>query len=274
MLSAKSANDKRKWGILVSHAISGLLVGLLVGFTGVGGGSLMAPIMILLLGVAPVTAVGTDLWFAGITKSVGGVIHHRGGNADLRVVKWLCLGSIPFALLTLLLLNAAGSQQIKQGLITQALGAVLIATAFATFYRQPLQRHGKRLRSKARETFKRCQIPLTVTAGAFLGVLVTLTSVGAGALCATILVFLYPLRLKLNKVVGTDIVHAVPLTLTAGLGHFWMGNVDPLLLVSLLSGSIPGIIIASLLVHKVNELTIQLALSGALLLVGAKLLLT
>lgn len=233
----------------------------------------MAPIMILMLGVAPVTAVGTDLWFAGITKSVGGVIHHAGGNADLRVVRWLCLGSIPFAVLTLFFLNAAGAQEIKQGLVTQALGTVLIATAAATFYRRSLQRCGKRLQSKSREAFKRFQVPLTITAGAILGMLVTLTSVGAGALCATILVFLYPLRLKLNKVVGTDIVHAVPLTLTAGLGHFWMGNVDGVLLVSLLSGSIPGIIIASLLVHKVNELAIQLALAGVLLIVGAKLLL-
>lgn len=233
----------------------------------------MAPIMILLLGVAPVTAVGTDLWFAGITKSVGGAIHHSGGNADVRIVKWLCIGSIPFAALTLCLLNAAGAQQIKQGFVTQALGAVLVATAVATFCRRSLQRYGKRLRSKSREAFKRFQVPLTITAGAILGVLVTLTSVGAGALCATILVFLYPLRLKLNKVVGTDIVHAVPLTLTAGLGHLWMGNVDGKLLLSLLSGSIPGIIIASLLVHKVNELAIQLALAGVLVIVGTKLLL-
>lgn len=257
----------------LAHTLSGLLVGLLVGFTGVGGGSLMAPIMILLLGVSPVTAVGTDLWFAGITKTVGGVIHHAGGNADLRVIKWLCLGSIPLAILTLLFLNAAGAQRINQGLIIQALGTVLIITAIATFCRRSLQRYGVQLRLNSKEAFKRFQIPLTIAAGAILGVLVTLTSVGAGALCATILVFLYPLRLKLKKVVGTDIVHAIPLTIIAGLGHLWLGNVDGRLLLSLLTGSIPGIIAGSLLVHKVNERVIQHALAAVLIIVGGKLLL-
>lgn len=233
----------------------------------------MAPIMILLLGVSPVTAVGTDLWFAGITKSVGGAIHHAGGNADLRVVKWLCLGSIPFAVLTLLFLNAAVAQQIKQGMVAQALGAVLIVTALATIYRRSLQRYGDRLRANSHRAFKRLQIPLTIVAGAILGILVTLTSVGAGALCATVLVFLYPLRLKLNKVVGTDIIHAIPLTLIGGVGHLWMGNFDARLLVSLLSGSIPGIIVGSLLVHKVNERTMQVALASVLVVVGAKLVL-
>ena len=107
---------------------------------------------------------------------------------------------------------------------------------------------------------------MTIAAGALLGVLVTLTSVGAGALCATILVFLYPLRLKLKKVVGTDILHAIPLTLTAGLGHLWLGNVDGLLLVSLLTGSIPGVILGSMLVHKVNDRFIQIGLAGVLVL--------
>jgi uncharacterized membrane protein YfcA len=248
------------------------LVGLLVGFTGVGGGSLMAPIMILLLGVAPVTAVGTDLWFAGITKSIGGLIHHAAGNADLRIVKRLCLGSIPFAVLTLLFLNYVGAGQIKQGTVTQALGAVLIVTAFATFFRRSLQRYGEQLRGNAQQAFKRFQLPMTIAAGAVLGVLVTLTSVGAGALCATILVFLYPFRLKLKKVVGTDILHAIPLTLIAGLGHLWLGTVDGPLLASLLTGSIPGIIIGSLLVHKVDERAIQVALGAVLAIVGARLL--
>ena len=231
----------------------------------------MAPIMILLLGVAPVTAVGTDLWFAGITKSIGGLIHHAGGNADLRVAKWLWLGSIPFAVVTLALLNAEGSRQLSSGFVTQALGAVLVVTALATFFRQSLQGQGERLRVRSRKAFKRLQIPLTVIAGAILGVLVTLTSVGAGALCATVLVFLYPVRLKLKKVVGTDIVHAVPLTLVAGVGHLWMGNVDGRLLVSLLSGSIPGIIVSSLLVHNVNERTIRVALAAVLMIVGGRL---
>lgn len=233
----------------------------------------MAPIMILLLGVAPVTAVGTDLWFAAITKTVGGTIHHARGNADLGIVKWLCIGSIPFAILTLCFLSLAHTQQIKQGVITEALGAVLVLTAIATFYRKSLHRRGQLLRVNSELPFKRLQVPLTVAAGALLGVLVTLTSVGAGALCATILVFLYPLRLKLRKVVGTDIVHAIPLTVVAGLGHLWLGNVDGGLLVSLLTGSIPGVILGSLLVHKVNDRLIQIVLAGVLVLVGMRLML-
>jgi uncharacterized membrane protein YfcA len=258
----------------LSQTLSGLLVGLLVGFTGVGGGSLMAPIMILVLGIAPVTAVGTDLWFASITKMVGGTVHHARGNADLTIVKWLCVGSIPFALITLAFLSLADIQQIKQGIVTQALGAVLVLTAVATFYRRKLHRYGERLRLNSEFPFKPLQVPLTVGAGAMLGVLVTLTSVGAGALCATILVFLYPLRLKLRKIVGTDIVHAVPLTLVAGLGHLWLGNVNGHLLLGLLSGSIPGIIIGALLAHRVNERVLQLALAAVLALVGVKLFLS
>jgi uncharacterized protein len=245
-----------------------------VGFTGVGGGSLMAPIMILLLGVVPITAVGTDLWFAGITKMVGGSIHHNRGNADLRTVKWLCIGSIPLAAMTLFALSSTNQNQIKQGFVTEALGAVIILSAIATLYRKSLHRYSEQLRQNTRVPYKRFQIPLTIAAGALLGVLVTLTSVGAGALCATILIFLYPGRLSVRKVVGTDILHAVPLTFVAGIGHLWLGNVDGNLLVSLLSGSIPGIVIASNLVHKVNERIIQVALAGVLIFVGLRLVLS
>ncbi len=232
----------------------------------------MAPIMILLLGVAPATAVGTDLWFAAITKMVGGSIHHSKGNADLKVVKRLCMGSIPFAILTLLALSLAHDQQIKQGLIVQALGGVLMLTAIATFFRRSLHHYGRELRHKSDFRFKKLQLPLTIAAGALLGVLVTLTSVGAGALCATILVFLYPLRLDFRKVVGTDILHAIPLTLVAGLGHFWLGNVNWGLLFSLLTGSIPGVMIGSLLVHKVKDKVVQFALAAILVVVGTKLI--
>jgi uncharacterized protein len=257
----------------LSYTLSGLLVGLLVGFTGVGGGSLMAPIMILLLGVSPVTAVGTDLWFASITKLVGGSIHHTRGNADVRIVKWLCLGSIPLAGATLFALSLAHQGQIKPGFITQALGAVIVLTAIATLCRKSLYRYGERLRRVRAVRFKKLQTPLTVGAGALLGVLVTLTSVGAGALCASVLIFLYPGRLNMRKVVGTDILHAIPLTFVAGIGHLWLGNVDGNLLVSLLSGSIPGIVLGSNLVHKVNERVIQVALAAVLIVVGVRLLL-
>src|SRR5919112_4305548 len=159
----RANSARRRLAVELIQAFSGLLVGVLVGFTGVGGGSLMAPIMILLLGVAPVTAVGTDLWFAGITKLVGGTVHHSRGNADLKIVKWLCVGSIPFALVTLFVLSLANTDQIKHGIVTQALGAVLLLTAIATFYRRKLHRLGERLRLNSDIPFKPLQVPLTIT---------------------------------------------------------------------------------------------------------------
>jgi uncharacterized protein len=254
-----------------SATLSGLFVGLLVGFTGVGGGSVMAPLMILILGVAPVTAVATDLWFASLTKAVGAIIHRQRGNTNLKVGKWLCLGSIPCSLLTILVLSRMQVRHTNQSFVSEALGTVLVLTAGATFCRPAIHRLGERIRVNQTIPLKAFQVPLTVGAGALLGVLVTLTSVGAGALCATILVFLYPLRLNLRQIVGTDIVHAVPLTLVAGLGHLWLGNVDTKLLLSLLTGSIPGIIAGSLLIHKLNDRAIQVSLAGVLLLVGTRL---
>ena len=232
----------------------------------------MAPIMILLLGVVPTTAVGTDLWFAGITKAVGGTIHHSRGTTDFAIVRRLAYGSIPFSILTLLALNYGNLHQVKQGFIAEALGVVLILTSIATVFRTWLRHQSER--RKLRGRLKKIQAPATIIAGAILGVLVTLTSVGAGALCATVLVSLYPGRLSLKKVVGTDIVHAIPLTLVAGLGHLWLGNVDWILLVSLLVGSIPGIIIGSLLVQKVSDKFVQIGLAIILAIVGVRLMLT
>ena len=232
----------------LAHALSGFLVGLLVGLTGVGGGSLMAPILILIFGVAPTTAIGTDLWFAGITKSVGGAVHHVKRSADLAVVARLAMGSVPAAIVTLIVLSAMRWSQVEHGwvLARQRRGSSIAPTSW--------------------------QAPLTVAAGAVLGVLVTLTSIGAGALGATMLVFLYPLRLSTREIVGTDIVHAVPLTIIAGIGHLLIGSVDGGLLLGLLIGSIPGIIIGSLLVHKVSEKLVRIALSIVLVIAGAKLI--
>ncbi len=247
-------------------------MGLLVGFTGVGGGSLMAPVMILLLGVSPATAVGTDLWFASITKSVGGAIHRHKRAVDLKVVALLCLGSIPGALLALGLIAASPQMKGSHGWISPLLGVVLLLTAAATIFRSRLHHLGERLRLHEPIPFKALQKPLTVIVGFFIGILVTLTSVGGGALCATALIFLYPLRLNFRRLVGTDIVHAVPLTLAAGLGHLWLGNVEWRLLVALLIGSLPGIIIGSLLVHKVREVLIQRALAIILVVVALRLI--
>lgn len=254
----------------LAHALSGFLVGILVGVTGVGGGSLMAPILILIFGVAPTTAVGTDLLFAAATKTVGGVIHHAKHSADLTVVRRLAIGSIPATIVTLLILQGMHWSQVKHGWLPIALGIVLVATAVATLARPALHRYV--LSTGTRDGMMKWQLPLTIVAGAALGILVTLTSIGAGALGATLLVFLYPLRLSAKEIVGTDIVHAIPLTLIGGIGYFLIGSVDGHLLLNLLIGSIPGIIIGSLLVHKVSEKLVRIALSVILVVTGARLI--
>jgi uncharacterized membrane protein YfcA len=254
------------------HTVAGLIVGFVVGMTGVGGGSLMAPALILLFGVAPTTAVGTDLWFAAITKSVGGTIHHRMGGADLTIVRRLCYGSLPASLLTAWIVLGTNTHQIKSGLIMNALGVVLLLTAVATLFRGRIQAANRSVDVETAQRFIRWQPALTILAGAVLGVMVTLTSVGAGALGATMLLALYPLQMTTRKLVGTDIVHAVPLTFLAGLSHLWAGNVDGLLLANLLIGSIPGIIAGSLLANRVPNRVLQPMLALVLAYAGYRLL--
>jgi uncharacterized membrane protein YfcA len=258
------------------HAVAGLFVGLMVGLTGVGGGSLMAPILILLFGVVPTTAVGTDLWFASITKSVGGLIHHRQGGMeggpDYQVIRRLCYGSLPAAALTLFWLAHMDTGQIKSGFIMTVLGVVLVLTAIATLFRGRFHEMARTARIETANSFLKYQPALTVLAGAVLGAMVTLTSVGAGALGATLLLALYPLRMKMQKLVATDIVHAVPLTLVAGLGHLWIGNVNALLLGNLLIGSIPGIIIGSLLAGKAPDRLLRFLLAAVLVFSGVRML--
>ena len=287
------------------NALAGFGVGAMVGMTGVGGGALMTPILVLLFGVAPAAAVGTDLWFAAITKMVGGAVHHRKGSVDWMVLRRLALGSLPVAMLTLAWLHYTGASQMKHGLILNALGGTLLLTALAMIFKRQThalgqalrstapesfkraqpgltvlamifkrQTHalGQALRSTAPESFKRAQPGLTVLAGAILGLLVTLTSVGAGALGAVMLLYLYPFRMKPAVLVGTDIVHAIPLTLVAGTGHLLMGNVNLPLLGSLLVGSIPGIVLGTLLGSKAPEHWLRWAIAMVLALVGSKLL--
>lgn len=255
------------------NPVAGFVVGLLVGITGVGGGSLMTPLLVLVFGMAPAAAVGTDLWFAAITKLVGGTVHHQRGGVDWQVVRRLAMGSLPAAVLTLVWLHASGLGPVKQGLILHMLGVVLVLTALAMLLKKQLHAVGQRLRSSAPERFKGVQPPLTVLAGALLGFLVTLTSVGAGALGTVMLVYLYPFRMTPTRLVGTDIVHAIPLTMVAGMGHLWMGNVDLPLLGQLLLGSIPGIVLGSLVGTRTSELYLRRAIAAVLVAVGAKLLL-
>jgi uncharacterized membrane protein YfcA len=253
------------------NVIAGLLVGLVVGMTGVGGGALMTPILVLMFGVAPAAAVGTDLWFAAFTKMAGGTLHHQRGAVDWRVLRLLCLGSLPASVSTLLLLHLLGGAERRNGHILQLLGVVLVLTALAMVFRRRAHEIGRSLRVNAADRFKRLQPMLTVLAGAVLGLLVTLTSVGAGALGAVMLVYLYPFRMTPTKLVGTDIVHAIPLTLVAGTGHLFLGNVDHHLLWQLLVGSIPGVLLGAALSHRTPDRILRLAIGGVLVIVGIKL---
>jgi uncharacterized membrane protein YfcA len=252
------------------YVLSGAFVGVLVGLTGVGGGSLMTPLLILLFGFHPSAAVGTDLIYASATKSVGTTVHAAGRTVDWRLVGRMALGSIPATLATVLamhLLHLGGDKGSKA--LSLLLGGVLVVTAVALLARERLLA-AARLRQP--ELSDRAAAGLTVALGAVLGVLITLTSVGAGALGVTLLVFLYP-KLPTARIVGSDIVHAVPLTLIAGAAHWWMGSVNVGVLGSLLLGSIPGIVVGSALTPRVPEAVLRPILAVVLVLVGLKLIL-
>ena len=253
--------------------LAGFLVGAIVGLTGVGGGSLMSPVLILLFGVAPATAVGTDLWFAAITKLVGGTMHHRQDNADWVIVRRLCWGSLPAVAITLWWLWDHGQKAESGGLIVRVLGATLVISALLTPFRATLARRFARAEGARAVAFLRWQPLLTALAGALLGTLITLTSVGAGALGATLLLILYPFRLTAKRLVGTDILHAVPVALIGGIGHALIGNINLPLLGALLLGSIPGVILGARLAGRLPERVVTPALAVVLLIVGTRLLL-
>ncbi len=256
------------------NLVAGFGVGLLVGLTGVGGGSLMTPILVLMFGVSPAAAVGTDLWFAAITKLAGGALHHARGNIDWQVVRRLSLGSLPASIATIAWLHGSGGSQIRSGLIMNTLGAMLVLTAVAMIFKTQVQAFGRGLRLQWTERFKRWQPLGTVASGAVLGVLVTLTSVGAGALCAVLLTYLYPLRMSPRRLVATDLVHAIPLTAVAGSGHLLMGNVDGGLLAQLLVGSIPGVLLGAHFSDRAPDKLLRPLIALVLVLVGLKLIAT
>lgn len=252
------------------YSVAGLLVGMLVGLTGVGGGSLMTPLLVLAFGFHPATAVGTDLLYASATKTVGTTVHGWRGTVDWRVVRRLAMGSIPTTIVTLILLGRVGEHSAKSGTaISVTLGIMLILTAMATVWRQRLLAW---LTPRFGTLDGRGLTIATVLLGAVLGVLVSLTSVGAGALGMTALLILYP-GLPIGRLVGSDIAHAVPLTFIAGVGHWLLGSVDVALLLSLLAGSIPGVIVGSLISSRINERALALILAAVLLIVGVRMLL-
>src|SRR5579864_6899041 len=250
------------------YSASGLGVGFLVGLTGVGGGSLMTPLLVLVFGIHPATAVGTDLLYAGVTKIGGGAVHAYHGSVDWRITRRLAYGSVPAALLSLVLLAHLGSSsKTSGGIISTTLGIALILTAVTLIFRKALLARLTRLMDGASD--QRVAV-LTVVLGAVLGVLVSISSVGAGAIGATILLTLYP-KAPIVRIVGSDIAHAVPLTLIAGAGHWWLGSVDFHMLASLLVGSIPGIMISSHFASRVPDRILRPLLAGTLAVVGGRL---
>jgi uncharacterized protein len=266
------AGDRNTMSVLNAinplYSLSGFCVGLLVGLTGVGGGSLMTPLLILLFGIHPATAVGTDLLFAATTKSLGTVVHGWSGTIDWQVVRRLATGSVPATAVTLLVLNQFDVKSADAGhMISTILGVALLLTAFILLFRKTILRI---YTSRTRTLPDRETAWLTVLTGAILGLLVSISSVGAGAIGVTILLLLYP-KLSIPRIVGSDIAHAVPLTLIGGLGHWFLGSVDWPLLASLLIGSLPGIVCGSYATARVPDYVLRPALATTLILVGGRL---
>jgi uncharacterized protein len=252
-----------------AYSAAGLAVGILVGLTGVGGGSLMTPLLILLFRIHPSVAVGTDLLFAAVTKSAGTATHGVSQTVDWRITGRLALGSIPATVATLLALHWFGApSRATEHLMSVALGVALLLTAAVTLARARIVAYAsQRLRPMPPQRVA----VLTVLTGLVLGAVVSLSSVGAGAIGVTALILLYP-GVPIARIVGSDIAHAVPLTLIAGIGHWYLGGVDLGLLASLLLGSLPGIVLGSMLAARVPETVLRPVLAAALLLVGGRLL--
>ncbi|MBU3709157.1 MAG: sulfite exporter TauE/SafE family protein [Burkholderiaceae bacterium] len=254
-----------------TYIVSGFAVGLLVGLTGVGGGSLMTPLLTLLFGINPTVAVGTDLAFASITKSAGTLAHRVRNTVHWDIVKRLCIGALPAALLTTLALKYFGAleQHITQ-IIRYTIAFSVLLTAIAIIFRGRMQ--AWMTAHPERQLHGRAQVIATVIAGAAIGTLVTVSSIGAGAVGATVLVLLYP-HLKPAEIAGTDIAYAVPLTAIAAIGHWWLGSINWELLGMLLIGSVPGITIGSLAARAVPEKFLRGLLATTLTGVAAKLVL-
>ena len=241
--------------------IAGAVVGFIVGLTGVGGGSLMTPLLVLGFNIQPAIAVGTDLLYAAITKSGGLWSHHKLNNIDWSIVKNLAKGSIPSTIIAVIVINYFDiSNDAFEQLVSVTLGFMLIVTSATIIFKKQL--------SQFQSDREPSQL-LIISIGAVLGILVTLTSVGAGAICSALLFILYPM-MKTTKIVGTDIAHAVPLTAIAGFGHFQLGNVDYLLLISLIAGSLPAIYVGAKLGQKLPDGILKPFLALTLLVIGVK----
>jgi uncharacterized membrane protein YfcA len=254
--------------------VAGALTGMLVGLTGVGGGAVMTPLLLLVFGVAPMSAIGTDLWFAAITKVAATRVHHGKGLIDWQVVRRLWAGSLPASAVTLVWMAVYPIGTNTAAFLKVSIACAVVLTALAMLFQKQLHALGRRFRTTTHsaERFKAIQAPMTVAAGALLGALVTLTSIGAGALGVVFLAYLYPLRLTPSRLIATDIVHAIPLAMFAGAGHLVIGNVNFGLLGNLLVGSIPGVLAGAMLSSRLPQVILRRTLSAILLFTGFKLL--
>jgi len=250
------------------YSLAGFAVGALVGMTGVGGGALMTPILIMFFGIHPATAVGTDLLYAAATKTGGSLVHGLARSIDWRVVGRLATGSVPATVVTLGALSHYNlSGEALRNLITLVLSVALFATAFVLVLGGPIV---AAYRARVSELDPERTAVNTVLVGALLGCLVSISSVGAGAIGVIALVMLYP-QLPTAKIVGSDIAHAVPLTLIAGLGHWMMGSVDWAIIGSLLVGSLPGIFVGSYFAIRIPERALRLVLATMLFIVATRI---
>jgi hypothetical protein len=250
------------------YTIAGFAIGALVGMTGVGGGSLMTPILILLFGIHPAVAVGTDLLHAAVTKTAGSVVHGFNGTIDWRVVRRLAAGSIPMTLVTIVAMsaldiNGAGGRDLINAVLTLA----LIVTAVALVFRDRIV---ARYAAWFGVLAPKQVATLTVIVGGLLGTIVSISSVGAGAIGVTCLVLLYP-KMPMARIVGSDIAHAVPLTLVAGIGHWVLGSLDLHVFSFLILGSVPGILLGSYVAVRIPERALRFVLAVTLVVVAAKL---
>jgi uncharacterized protein len=249
-------------------ALAGLLVGFVVGLTGMGGGALMTPILVLLFKIEPLAAVSSDIVASMIMKPIGGSVHFRRGSVNKELVKWLVMGSVPSAFLGVVLLKTLGTGAGLQGIVKTALGIALLVVAFGLVARPLLTKSRKPGDSMMPIQVKKLPTLLIGVAG---GLIVGLTSVGSGSLMIIMLLMLYP-SFKLSELVGTDLVQAVPLVASAALGHVFFGDFKLALTASILVGAIPGVFIGAQLSSRAPDHVIRPALIIVLLASSSKLL--
>lgn len=258
------------WTVDPMMVVAGAVTGLVVGLTGVGGGAVMTPLLLLVFGVTPLAAVGTDLWFAAFTKLFASRVHHRHGLIDWQIARWLWLGSLSSSALTLLFLKSWRGALQGLDFLKVLIAAAVLITSIAMLVQT--WTHMRIWRQAADPIASESTLKaMTVGCGALLGLLVTITSVGAGALGALFLVYLYPVRLTPPRLIATDIVHAIPLAMFAGAGHLLLGSVDFSILGDLLIGSIPAAVVGATLSSRLPHQVLRTSVAVVLLLIGLKL---